>query len=473
MDKPVLSVVIIDSRSKQHPKWVEECIDSVKNQSLSNLELIVLDNRERFFTAGRMRNQGLQEATADWVLFVDDDDFISPDYCTSLAVFIQGAPDDVKICSTYSTFFKETTKEKTRKEKAPLGAYNREYFLEHPFKEHLNKYVDVNALEDLKKDGFRMTTCPYHFGYYYRSHDGQISGKKHVTGVNNKDILFIAKQNNFIEPYIERFEKDGYSVSRQTFRPDSIGDNVKVVWCEWGDEQAIAVSKLDIKAKRILRIHSYEAYTDFMDQMNWEAWDLIIFVGEHIKDYLETRVGKLEQAVVIKNAIDLDKFKFSVDKEDNSIAFIGNFKDEKGVQLLMHTAREFPTYNFYAKGQVYHKDIQQYMKERKPDNLTWIDPSDEISEFLSDKKFIINTSRRESQCLSLLEGMACGCKPLVYNWIGSDKSYPNEYIWNTYKELRVLLRKTKPEEYRQYVEILHDVNTAYVEFKGVVDELIK
>lgn len=180
-DAPSISVVIVDSRSHTHPEWVQKAIDSVKGQTLDDIELIVLDNKDRLFTIGRMYNQGLQNATADWVYFLGDDDYVSCDYFATLKVFIERyINEDTVIASTYSTFFDDDKKEKALKTKCPMGAYKREYFLEHPFHEYLIKYIDVNAVEEAGKDGKNMATCPWHFGYYYRQHSDNISSRKIV-----------------------------------------------------------------------------------------------------------------------------------------------------------------------------------------------------------------------------------------------------------------------------------------------------
>lgn len=182
-ETPSISVVIVDSRSHTNQEWVQQAIDSVKEQTIQDIELIVLDNRERLFTIGRMYNQGLQQASADWVFFLGDDDYVSKDYFASLLSFIEGLDEETVIASTYSIFFDDEKEERAIKAKSPMGAYRREYFLEHPLKEHLTKYIDVNAVEDAVKDGKKMLTCPWHFGYFYRQHNNQVSGRK-VVGKN-------------------------------------------------------------------------------------------------------------------------------------------------------------------------------------------------------------------------------------------------------------------------------------------------
>ena len=90
-------------------EFIVHCIQSVANQSCKNLEMIVVENgssdsgpalaknlassdaRIHFFDAsgtfsgpGAARNYGLSKATAEWVLFLDADDFLEPNHLENL-----------------------------------------------------------------------------------------------------------------------------------------------------------------------------------------------------------------------------------------------------------------------------------------------------------------------------------------------------------------------------------------------------
>ena len=183
--KPAISVIIIDSRSDKHPEWVDKAISSVKEQTLENIELIVLDNRDRKCSIGAVYNRGMELATADWVYLLGDDDFVSPDYFASLITFIyKYATEDTVACTTYSTFFDDEKKESSINAMTPFGAFRRDYILKNPFDETLTKYVDVNIYERIKKDGKKAQACRWHFGYYYRQHEGNVSGRKNIKPIS-------------------------------------------------------------------------------------------------------------------------------------------------------------------------------------------------------------------------------------------------------------------------------------------------
>jgi hypothetical protein len=117
--------------------YVAETIRSVQAQTLTDWEMIVVENhssddgpvqvealaatdaRTRFIRApesvrgpGAARNLGLKEARGEWVLFLDADDLIQPDYLEGLLAKAAEAPDATIIATPWAEF----------QEGAPLSA---------------------------------------------------------------------------------------------------------------------------------------------------------------------------------------------------------------------------------------------------------------------------------------------------------------------------------------------------------------
>lgn len=102
--KPLISIIIPVFNGEQ---FVKKCIDSIRIQTVNELQIIIVDDGSFDCTleilnklaaedkriivihqdnggVSKARNVGLQAVTADWVLFVDADDMIAPDYCASM-----------------------------------------------------------------------------------------------------------------------------------------------------------------------------------------------------------------------------------------------------------------------------------------------------------------------------------------------------------------------------------------------------
>src|SRR5262249_56613869 len=89
--------------------YLAATLDSARAQTYPDLELIVIDDgstdgsyqiaagradrceRLDHIGAGHARNRGLELATGRWVLFLDADDLISPDFVAAMVAALDGA----------------------------------------------------------------------------------------------------------------------------------------------------------------------------------------------------------------------------------------------------------------------------------------------------------------------------------------------------------------------------------------------
>lgn len=113
-------------------KYLEECIESLKNQTYKNLEIILIndgstdnseqicrkeekqDNRIVFINkknggAASAKNEGLKVAKGDYIAFVDSDDFIEPDMIEYMVNTIKKYNADIIQCS-FTNLYKNTEK---------------------------------------------------------------------------------------------------------------------------------------------------------------------------------------------------------------------------------------------------------------------------------------------------------------------------------------------------------------------------
>lgn len=113
MEKRFISIIVPIYNAEQ---YLVECIDSLIKQSLKNIEIILIndgsidssseickmyaakDSRIRYYETpnggvSNARNVGISYAIADWITFVDSDDWVSPDYCQKLASYIDDKVD--------------------------------------------------------------------------------------------------------------------------------------------------------------------------------------------------------------------------------------------------------------------------------------------------------------------------------------------------------------------------------------------
>ena len=277
-------------------------------------------------------------------------------------------------------------------------------------------------------------------------------------------IYICAKYQSFIKPFAKRFKNDGHDVILVEEFNGAGAKESDVIFCEWGDNNAVNVSMYNQNIPKILRIHRYEAYTNYIYYIKWNAFKDVIFVADHIRRHTENRVGKIGKYKIIRNGIDLSKFeeKHNINKKIGWISLISN---KKGFNFLLFLANCFPDYEFHFGGEFQMYELECLYNEKKPPNLYyhgWVKPE----EFFSDMSYVLSTSPVEGTQISLLEGMACGCTPIIYDWVGAREIYPNEYIYKNLEEFKKILRIRKSE--RKFVEQYFNLEDKYQEIKKLI-----
>ena len=232
---PLISVIVPVYKVE---KYVERCIRSIIGQSMTDFELLLIDDgtpdkagiiceewakRDRRIKVfhkdngglSDARNYGIDRATGDYLTFVDSDDYVDTDYLAYLYGLIQDVPNcAVSACNHYIVRGKKRTK--NIKMKNASVVYTKEDVLAEGLWH--GKY-DVSAWAKLyRKDVFETLRYPkghlyedtYVFGeiaekvstfvfgnrclYYYIQHKGSIVN----SGFSGKQLEYIESVNKLV-----------------------------------------------------------------------------------------------------------------------------------------------------------------------------------------------------------------------------------------------------------------------------------
>jgi len=479
MPEPLVSIVIIDSRSDKHQDWVNSSIRSAQTQNIP-VEVIVINNIGRDKTIGECWNLGVQEAKCNYLFFLGDDDYLSFDCIETLyrwALSDQVINSRVVNISSYMTAFEDSTGNKTALARQHTGLWKKDYLLQYPFNETLQKGIDREYIEETIKRGDLLLIIEYYFGYYYRRHEDYRCAGDIIFQDRPASHYFVTANRIFLNPITDRLAKKvgKENVFASPHITPELMDEAEFIWVEWANEKAVEVANYPTKAKKILRLHAYEAFSDTIKKLDLNKFDVVIFIDDYIKNYVEKQYGKVNGAIVIPNGVDLNKFTLKENKvKNNKIAFAGYLTRKKGIGELLLIAKSFPEHEFHFAGRFQEDDIADWFNNKKPDNVfihAW-QYDQAMSEFYQDKSFIINTSMRESQAMTLMEGMACGLKPIINDWLGADDIYPKEFIYKRISDIsKSLTGDYKPEEYRKFVDEKYNFDKIYPQIEQLFERV--
>jgi len=156
-------------------------IASAENQVYNGkLWIQLLDNTNYGLSIGEAFNKIADTAKGEWILYLGDDDIITPDYCSSLMTALVYPPDNKTVCITSNSTYFNTT-EQSRKDTIPTGIWKKSYIREHRFDEIRKNQVDTEFYRRADKDkSISRIFVDWHYGYFYRQHGGNVSGSKKI-----------------------------------------------------------------------------------------------------------------------------------------------------------------------------------------------------------------------------------------------------------------------------------------------------
>ncbi|BFT68676.1 glycosyltransferase [Paenibacillus sp. P36] len=295
--------------------------------------------------------------------------------------------------------------------------------------------------------------------------------EKYTDSVDLKKLVFFVKagMDSFLDSVIKELSSNFITKKVVVSHNKQIEENLKwcdIAWFEWCDELISYGSNHSLaKNKKIIcRLHSYEAFTDYINHIRWESVDKVIFVAEHIRRYVlqQQKSLELEQTIVIPNGVDVTSHGFKDRERGFKIAYVGYINYKKGPMMLLHSFKAIHDmdirYKLYIAGQFQDPRYALYFNQMIEElglkgSIIYEGWQGNIEKWLEDKNYILSTSLLESQSMSLMEAMVKGIKPLIHNFVGAREIYPSSYIWNTMDEVTKMVKSNSynSTEYRKYI----------------------
>ena len=261
------------------------------------------------------------------------------------------------------------------------------------------------------------------------------------------------------------------------------------VFIEWMQKIAYMFSNLNKKQRIITRLHSYEAFDNYIKHTNLQNIDDIVFVSEVMIDYLRSvdiDIRNKSRVHIIPPGIDLTKFTFKKRKHGFNIAFVGHLIQTKNIAFLLqimkmltkkdnkyklHVFGEFVSDSGIASDIPKRYFLDQVNKLGLSNNVTlygYVEHNQIVKE-MSEINYILSTSYRESLGLNIIEAMAIGIMPIIHSWPGAESIYPEDFLFSYFEEIFEKFElKYESKKYREFVIKNYDCRETHKNLTSVI-----
>ncbi|MEQ6250924.1 glycosyltransferase family 4 protein [Sulfitobacter sp. HNIBRBA3233] len=268
-----------------------------------------------------------------------------------------------------------------------------------------------------------------------------------------RHVMIATHEPKFLRQFCDYLRGDpqitlGWQYWQSTTKPKSklgIPDSVDTILCEWCCENAVWHSQNKREGTRlIVRLHRFEAFRDFPERVNWDAVDALIVVSEHFRDLMIDRFGVPAGIIhVMPQYIDwhaLDRPKLAQARFTLGLVGINPFdhkRFDRAIDFFATLRAADPRFTLAVRS-VMPWEIDWVWNNREEDRARFeavferifSDPDlvgsirfdlagSDMEEWYRGVGTILSSSDTEGCHTSVLEGMAAGCYPVVYDWPGA------------------------------------------------------
>ena len=260
-----------------------------------------------------------------------------------------------------------------------------------------------------------------------------------------------------------------------------------ICWFEWCDEVVMHASKLELARTKpiVCRLHRYEVFTEFPANVLWERVDALMIVADHLLEILRVTVPGIEDRVqvsVVKNGVAMDNIPFHHRNPGFNIAHVGYLNMRKNpimlLQIMEKLVRFDSKYKLYVAGKFQDPLLHIYWEHMVKElglqnNVKFEGWQENITNWLSDKQFLLSTSTHESFGYSIAEAMAMGIKPLVHNFPYATQIWPEQILYNTIDEAVGMVTSNLygSQAYRNFIEEHYSLVRQVTRVRQVISQL--
>lgn len=257
-----------------------------------------------------------------------------------------------------------------------------------------------------------------------------------------------------------------------------------IVWLEWCTQHAVlAADNIDFGDRKVIvRLHSFEALdTPFPRQMFWGNVDHLVLVSDDIRSLLIEQNPHIAQQTdirVIPNGIDCARFMTDATPNRTDIAWIGRLEMKKNpmlfLQIMQRLVQLDPAYRLHIAGDFNDVRVYRYLRHLigpmgLEKHIVFHGFVADMPRWLRDKGVLLSTTLYESFGMNIGEAMAAGAYPVIHNFPGADKIWPEECLFTTVEMAVDQIRAAAPNRYQEFVRTRYDVSRQLAAIDTLLD----
>lgn len=307
---------------------------------------------------------------------------------------------------------------------------------------------------------------------------------------NRKDagaVLIAGHDLKFAQPWIDHLQGQGHRVlidqwenhvEHDPARSQELLAQADTVFCEWGLGNAVWYSQRVRPGQRlVVRVHAQELRRPYLSQINHQAVDQYVFVGELMREAAIRSHGvPRSKACVIPNFVRAKELAAPKSEEaEFTLGLVGIVPQikrlDRAVTVIEDLAQRDCRWRLRIKG----KRPEDYAwMLRREDEMAWynqcyariealkqrvgrddvvvFDPhGDDMAQWFQGIGYALSVSDLESFHLTLPDGAASGAVPVSLAWPGADRIYPRDWLVSSLQDMseRIAMLQANPDARRE------------------------
>ena len=275
---------------------------------------------------------------------------------------------------------------------------------------------------------------------------------------------------------------------------EALLQSADVVWCEWLLGNAVHYARHKRPGQLlIVRLHHQEMGLAFRHQIRWEAVDALLITCYQHYDRLRAELPNVRDRIhLVPQLLTCDRF--DRPKQPGAQFNLGLLgmapfrkRPDLAVDLLEGLRRQDSRYSLSIKsrhpweyGWLWERAEEQsayqefYERVRGVGGVHFEPPGSDVPDWLQRVGYIVSTSDHEGSHQAVAEGMASGAMPILRDWDGADRLYPDRFVFHDTEQAveRVLANQHRfaeeSEECRAYARGRFDAPNVWELLDGLL-----